>query len=105
MFETLLLNKNVPFAYVPDDSAAVARKGTADYEAFRKGVFEGEAFTQSFRDVSIAQDGNVADVRLVFVNTSPGSTSWGWKTMQLLKINGSWKIASEFFTSHAGAPR
>jgi len=40
-------------------------------------------------------------VSLVFVNTSPQGSSWGWKTMQLLKVSGQWKIASEFYTGHA----
>jgi hypothetical protein len=26
----------------------------------------------------------------------------GWKTLQRLKVNGPWKIASEFYTGHAG---
>jgi hypothetical protein len=30
----------------------------------------------------------------------PGA--WGWKTLQLLKIAGQWKIASGFYTSHGG---
>jgi hypothetical protein len=41
-------------------------------------------------------------VSLVFVNTSPDGSSWGWKTMQLLKVSSQWKIASEFYTGHAG---
>ena len=101
MFETLLLNKDIPFAYVDGSSAKVAKQPISDYEGFRKGVFLGSPFTQSFKNVSIEQDGNLASVKLVFVNTTAQSSSWGWKTMLLLKVNGTWKIASEFFTGHA----
>ncbi|MEO8924366.1 MAG: hypothetical protein ABI330_16300, partial [Caldimonas sp.] len=57
-------------------------------------------FTQRFKDVRIQQDGNLATVTLVFINTRPQSESWGWKALQLLKVDGVWKIASEFYTSH-----
>jgi len=101
LFETLLLSKDIPFS---DVQSAVERKGaeggTHRYEAFRRGVFDGPAFTQKFQDVHIAQDGPLADVSLVFVNTSPEGASWGWKTLQLLKVDGRWKIASEFYTGH-----
>jgi len=72
----------------------------ADEAGSRKEVFEGPPFTQIFRDVYIQQDGPLANVSLVFVNSSADGSSWGWKTMQLLKIDGRWKIASEFFTGH-----
>ena len=101
LFETLLLGKDIPFS---DADSAVKGKGAAGstrrYDSFRRGVFDGPAFTQKFRDVHIAQDGPLADVSLVFVNTSPEGSSWGWKTMQLLKVDGQWKIASEFYTGH-----
>jgi hypothetical protein len=102
-FEALLLNKDIPFS---DASSAIgaggAAHGTQHYDSFRKGVFEGPAFTQHFQDVHIVQDGPLATVSLVFVNTSTQGSSWGWKTLQLLKVNGKWKIASEFYTGHAG---
>lgn len=101
LFETLLLGKDIPFS---DVDSAVKGKGaegsTRRYEAFRHGVFDGPAFTQKFQDVHIAQDGPLADVSLVFVNTSKEGSSWGWKTLQLLKVDGQWKIASEFYTGH-----
>lgn len=99
LFETILLNKEIPFS---DIGSAVKGTGTQHYESFRKGVFEGPAFTQRFQDVHIDQDGALANVSLVFVNTAAQGTSWGWKTLQLLKIGGQWKIASEFYTGHAG---
>ena len=101
LFETLLLDKAIPFS---DAGSAIAARGAASgtqrYEAFRKGVFDGPPFTQRFRDVHIAQDGPLAQVSLVFVNTSSDGASWGWKTLQLLKVAGRWKIASEFYTGH-----
>ncbi len=101
LFETLLLNKDIPFS---DAYSAAKGKGAEDatrrYADFRRGVFEGPPFTQKFQDVHIAQDGPIADVSLVFVNSSSQGSSWGWKTLQLLRIAGQWKIASEFYTGH-----
>ncbi len=74
--------------------------GTQNYADFRKGVFQGEPFTQRFQDVDIRQDGALAQVSLMFVNTDAEGSSWGWKTLQLLKVGGTWKIASEFYTGH-----
>ena len=99
LFETLLLNKQTTFS---DVSSAIAAKEAAHYDSFRKGVFDGPAFTQRFQDIHVAQDGSLADVSLVFVNTSAKGVSWGWKTLQLLKVEGKWKIASEFYTGHSG---
>jgi hypothetical protein len=101
LFETLLLNKDIPFSDV--DSAVKAQgaeRGTSHYESFRRGVFEGPPFTQKFQDVHVAQDGPLAEVSLVFVDSWAQGTSWGWKTLQLLKVAGQWKIASEFYTGH-----
>lgn len=98
LFETLLLSKTIPFSYIAP--APTDQGGIANYDAFRRGVFEGAPFTQRFQDIHIQQDGNIANVTLVFVNTTAKGDSWGWKTMQLLKTTGGWKIASEFFTAH-----
>lgn len=103
LFETLLLNKSIPFSGVgPKGVSNSAPGATEQYEAFRKGVFDGTPFTQRFQDIHIDQDGPLASVSLVFVNTAPDGSSWGWKTLQLLKVDGQWKIASEFYTGHAG---
>ncbi len=99
LFETLLLNKDVSFSWV-DAGGVKAGAKESNYEGFRKAVFEGPAFTQSFQNISILNDQALATVSLVFVNTTPAGSDWGWKTMQLLKVDGRWKIASEFFTSH-----
>ena len=101
LFESLLLNKEIPFS---DAASAIkangAERGTQRYESFRQAVFEGPAFTQRFQDVHIQQDGPLANVSLVFVNSSAQGSNWGWKTLQLLKVDGHWKIASEFYTGH-----
>ena len=100
LFETLLANKSIPFSYIPKDSHPISDHGTENYEVFRKGVFEGPPFNQRFEDVRIQQEGGVADVTLVFVNTTPKSVTRGWKSMQLLRVDGVWKIASEYFTDY-----
>ena len=101
LFETLLLNMSIPFSGAEQAvEAKGAVGGTANYADFRKGVFEGPPLTQRFQDVDIRQDGPLAQVSLVFVNTSAGGSSWGWKMLQLLKVGGAWKIASEFYTGH-----
>ncbi len=102
LFESLLLDKGIPFSGVP-----LARKrgdltvNTSQYEDFRQNVFAGEPFTQNFRDIHIRQDGALAQVSLVFENTALRERIWGWKTMELVKVGGRWKIAAEFFTGHA----
>lgn len=101
MFESLLLNKAIPFSGVPlRERAGDPSIKTANYEDFRKAVFEGEPFTQEFEGVHIEQDEALAQVSLVFVNTTSKAKTWGWKTMELVKVNGQWKIAAEFFTGH-----
>jgi ketosteroid isomerase-like protein len=103
LFEGLLLDKDIPFSGVgASDRSDGRRVVTTNYDDFRKGVFQGPPFTQRFQDVHIDQDGRLAAVSLVFVNTAADGTSWGWKTLQLLKVGGRWKIASEFYTGHAG---
>jgi hypothetical protein len=101
LFESILLNTKIPFS---DVHSAIKEKGaegsTSHYDSFRHGVFDGTPFKQKFQNVRIAQDGPLASVSVVFVNSSENETSWGWKTLQLLKIDGQWKIASEFYTGH-----
>ena len=102
LFETLLLNKTIPFSSVTSAvGSSGAEGGTQNYDSFQKGVFQGTPFTQRFQDVHILQDGLLANVSLVFVNTADGTSNWGWKTLQLLKVDGRWKIASEFYTNHS----
>ncbi len=101
LFESLLLDTTIPFSGVAfTDRPGGAKVVTTNYDSFRKGVFGGPPFTQRFQDVHIDQDGRLASVSLVFVNTAPDGKSWGWKTLQLLEVGGRWKIASEFYTGH-----
>jgi hypothetical protein len=102
LFESLLLNTHIPFSHAVSALKNADREtGTQNYEDFRKGVFEGPPFTQRFQDIDITADAVLADVRLIFINTSPRGVNWGWKTLQLLKVGGQWRIASEFFTTHS----
>jgi len=106
-FEALLLNDQVPFS--GDFELAgpgIGAKGieTRHYSNYRKSVFEsGKRYTQHFYNVHIDQDGTLAQVSLDFITqeTKTGGGSYGWKTLQLVKIQGQWKIASEFFTAKA----
>jgi len=101
LFESLLLNTLIPFAYVSASDASMKAGGATErYEGFRKAVFQGAPFQQRFQNIHIQQDESLAQVSLVFVNTTAKSSSWGWKTLQLLKVGGQWKIASEFYTVH-----
>ncbi len=105
LFESLLLDKDIPFSGVgATETSSGSKLVIANYGDFRRSVFYGPPFTQRFQDVHIAQDGRLASVSLVFVNTDADGTSWGWKTLQLLKVSGRWKIASEFYTGHPGSP-
>ena len=101
LFETLLLNEDIPF-YAASSAirAAGVVEGIRQYERFRKAVFEGAPFQQRFQDVHIQQDGALAEVSLVYVNSTARGSTWGWKTMLLLKVGAQWKIASELFTGH-----
>ena len=50
----------------------------------------------------ILQDGALAQVSLDFVTVAAGTDQggYGWKTLELLKVAGTWRIASEFFTAY-----
>jgi ketosteroid isomerase-like protein len=103
-FEALLLNDQIPFSGVSDPIKPGATAfDPRDYKSFRKAIFEsGVRYTQDFYNVHILQDGSLAEASLDFVTkeTKTGRGGWGWKTLQLLKIDGQWKIASEFYTGH-----
>jgi hypothetical protein len=58
----------------------------------------GRHFQQSFSKVHIEQDGALAQVSLDFVTREGDGGGIGWKTLQLVKTAGGWKIASELFT-------
>jgi hypothetical protein len=103
-FEALLLNEEVPFSST--DELVTPRAGdqsidTRRYQRFRKAVFDsGVRYTQRFYNVRIQQDGDLAQVSLDFITkeTQSGRGGFGWKSLQLLKSQGHWKIASEIYT-------
>lgn len=105
LFEAQLLDQHIPFLCVEDLRRPGFQASTttiSDYAGFRKAVFEGKTrYHQTFSNVKIEQEGLLAQVSLNFETLVDGSTAGGrgWKTLQLLKVNGQWKIASEFYTA------
>jgi hypothetical protein len=103
-FAALLLNEHVPFLSVQD--AQLARNRDVDiqrYPDFRSAVFGSrQRYEQRFDNVRILQDGALAQVSLDFVTVAAGTDQggYGWKTLELLKVAGNWRIASEFFTAY-----
>lgn len=106
-FAALLLNEQIPFmaTYSLDDSNAGGKPlDTRRYEDFRQAVFaSGKKYEQHFYNVRIEQDGKLAQASLDFVTKEANSQKggYGWKVIQLLKVNGAWKIASEFYTAYS----
>lgn len=106
LFESQLLDEKIPFyglglkltpAFKP------SLDSVQDYARFRQGVFlSGKQYKQRFFDVTIQQDGDLAQASLTFETTvvESGNSVQGWKILQLLKVAGHWKIASEFWTVH-----
>ena len=106
-FEAILLNDQVPFSGTYEFTGPGAEGKaveTRHYASFRKPVFEsGKRYTERFYNVHIEQDGALAQVSLDFITreNDTGRGSYGWKTLQLLKIQGQWKIASALYTAKA----
>lgn len=106
-FAGLLLNEQIPFmaSYSLDSSATGEQPlDTHRYADFRRAVFaSGKHFEQRFYNVRVEQDGELAQASLDFVTKEANSQagSYGWKTIQLLKVNGAWKIASELYTAYS----
>lgn len=100
-FEALLLDERIPFSYVDAGKGLKKDADLRGYPGFRQAVFGGtERFSQTFDHVRIERDGALAAVTLHFQTRSvPGPSVFeGFKTLQLVKVDGRWKIASEFFT-------
>jgi len=103
-FSSILLNDQVPFSSTGElhlDKAEPAHLQTSRYARFKQGVFEsGKKYRQQFYHVRIEQDGALAQVSLDFITRDARSHDggYGWKSLTLLKLNGQWKIASEFYT-------
>lgn len=105
-FAALLLDAQIPFMLTNSldaRSAGDERIDTRRYEDFRQAIFSsGKKYTQDFYNVRIEQDGALAQASLDFVTKDAESQKggYGWKVIQLLKVNGHWKIASEFYTAY-----
>lgn len=111
-FAALLLDERVPFLSV--DPAGLGKAAAKDVDAaryadFRHAVFgSGKHYEQRFDNVRILQDGALAQVSLDFVTVAAGTDQggYGWKTLELLKVQEGWRIASEFYTAYGlPAPR
>ena len=106
-FEALLLDENVTFTstdVVEHPTAGAKVPDIRRYGDFRHAVFEsGKHLQQQFFNVKIQQDGPLAQVSLDFVTVQRGTQkgSYGWKVLQLLKVQGQWKIASEIYTAYS----
>ncbi|TWB18473.1 putative lumazine-binding protein [Nitrospirillum amazonense] len=102
-FEALLLSRDIPFSH----SGAVSRgqaPETRNYPQFRQAIFaSGKRYAQTFHNVRISQDEDLAEVSLDFVtrDLTDGTAGYGWKVLHLLKVKGQWKIAAEFYTGRA----
>ena len=109
-FAALLLNDRVPFLTVEAaglDKATATDVDTRRYADFRHAVFgSGRHYEQRFDNIRILQDGALAQVSLDFVTVAAGTDSggYGWKTLELLKVAGGWRIASEFYTAYGLPP-
>jgi hypothetical protein len=109
-FAALLLNDGVPFVGVQASKLGAAKAEGVDtrrYADFRTAVFgSAQRYEQRFDNIRILQDGALAQVSLDFVVVDAGTDQggYGWKTLELLKVGGQWRIASEFFTAYALPP-
>jgi hypothetical protein len=105
-FESLLLHLDIPFSGLRNLALYDANDETVDvrnYKTFKASIFDsGIAFDQQFYNLKIEQEGNLAQVSLDFVTTKTACDTqvYGWKVLHLLKIRGTWKIASEFYTAN-----
>lgn len=103
-FEALLLDPSIPFHGLSDGRftprAGAGLGAVQNYAGFRKSVFDsGRQLRQRFYDVTIAHEGDLAQVSLRFETlVVDGGGGRGWKTLDLLRVGGQWKIASEFYT-------
>jgi len=105
-FESQLLDLAIPFSAVKQGAHAIDKSGLAavqDYAGFRKAIFDsGRKYQQRFSNIRIEQLGNLAQVSLDYQTALQGEAyeGRGWKVLHLLKLDGQWKIASEFYTGY-----
>jgi aryl-alcohol dehydrogenase-like predicted oxidoreductase len=106
-FAALLLDEKIPFmatSSLDGGDAGGKRLDTRQYDDFRQAVFaSGKKYEQHFYHVRIEQDGKLAQASLDFVTKESKSQkgTYGWKVLQFLKVDGAWKIASEFYTAYS----
>ncbi len=104
-FKALLLSEQIPFSGVggaPKSSGSHPFTPN-DFKGFDQDIFQSEIrYRQAFYNVHILQDGPLAQASLDFVTqeAASGRGGWGWKVVQLVKLDGRWEIASEFYTGH-----
>jgi hypothetical protein len=102
-FRALLLDSRIPFADVQPSPASIGAPDLRRYQTFRHAVFaDGRRYRQRFYHVRIEQHGPLAQVSLIFVTErisgKKKEVATGWKVLQLIKVGGHWKIASELYT-------
>jgi hypothetical protein len=106
LFESQLLEPSIPFFGLRGTlkpSFAPNLGSVQQYAGFRAAIFEsGKKYKQRFSNVKIESDGDLAQVSLDFetIDVESGSGGQGWKVIQLLRVAGHWKIASEFYTAY-----
>ncbi|SFD21432.1 Putative lumazine-binding [Collimonas sp. OK412] len=104
LFESQLLDEKIPFFGLGEKispSFKPISQSLQGYAGFRKAVFEsGKKYSQKISNIRIEQDGDLAQVSLDFETTlvESGESAQGWKILQLLKVQGRWKIVSELYT-------
>jgi hypothetical protein len=101
-FRALLLDETITFANVEESAASNNPPNLRQYEGFRQSVFaSGQRLRQRFYNARIEQHGVLAQVSLDFVTeqvSGKRGSATGWKVLQLVKVGGRWKIASELYT-------
>ena len=107
LFESQLLDEKIPFfglgGTLPP-SFEPRLESVQRYASFKQGFPKsGQEFSQRFYNIHIEQDGDLAQASLNFENAPVADSGGanGWKTIQMLKVAGHWKIASELYTVYA----
>jgi hypothetical protein len=106
-FEALLLDENVTFTstdVLARTNVGATLPNLRHYRDFRHAVFEsGQHLQQQFFNVKSQQDGPLAQVSCDFVTVQRDTQhgGYGWKVLQMLKVQGQWKIASELYTAYS----
>lgn len=105
LFESQLLDLSIPFSGIDVAAGGVDKlelNSIQNYQGFRNSIFDsGKKFKQRFTNVKIEQLRNVAQVSLDYETAlqEQDYSGKGWKVLQLVKVKGRWKIASELYTA------